>query len=127
MPIVIPTLSAAATLLSHMTSADTEPLLSTTDLDDLLTLAAIPDSLGLSATAVGWTPTYDLNFAAAEGWRWKAGKAASSYAFTMDGESPERSFLMIRCEKMAASYSQKVITSVPISTGRFVGPIVPLI
>jgi hypothetical protein len=124
-------LDAAATsargLLAHMTSADTEPVLSDADLDLLLELARIPDSVGLAATDAGWTPTYDLNYAAAEGWRWKAGKAAASYAFSMDGESPERSFLMVRCEHMADRYSRKVVTSVPVSTGRSLPSYIPLI
>ena len=114
-------------LLARMTSADTEPTLSDNDLDALLKLAAIPDVSDLSATDAGWIATYDLNFGAAEGWRWKAAKAAASYAFTMDGESPERSFLMIRCEHMADRYSKKVVTSVQTSTGYALPSYIPLI
>jgi hypothetical protein len=118
----------ARRLLSRMVSSETEPTLDASDVDDLLTLARIPDSTGLHATDAGWVATYDLNFAAAEGWRWKAGKAAASYAFTMDGDSPERSFLMIRCEKMAAAYARKVVTSVPIVSDRRAYPgYIPLI
>lgn len=116
------------TLLARMTSANTEPVLSTEDLDALLTLSRIPDSTGLTSADAAWVPTYDYNFAAAEGWRWKAGKAAASYAFTMDGDSPERSFLMIRCEKMAAAYARKVVTSVPVVSDRRAYPgYIPLI
>jgi hypothetical protein len=117
----------ARSRLARMTSADTEPTLDAAALDDLLLLARIPDAAGLAATDAAWDPTYDLNLAAAEGWRWKAAKAASSYAFTMDGDSPERSFLMIRCEHMADQYSKKVVTSVPVSTGRQLPSYIPLI
>lgn len=118
---------AAKTQLSHMTAATLEPVLSDDDLNALLALAAIPDHVGLIVTDVGWVPTYDLNYAAAEGWRWKAAKAASSYAFVMDGDNPTASWLHVRCKNMADAYSRKIVTSVPVSTGRFVPPIVPLI
>lgn len=105
----------ARQLLKRMTAAAREPVLDDADIDALLALASIPDAAGLHATDAGWTATYDLNYAAAEGWRWKAGEAAASYAFTMDGDSPERSFLMIRCEKMAQAYRDKIVTSVPVT------------
>lgn len=116
----------ARSLLAHMVSADTEPTLDAATLDDLLLLARIPDANGVAATDTGWEATYDLNYAAAEGWRWKAAKAASSYAFSMDGESPERSFLMIRCEHMADRYSKKIVTSVPVDTGLHLPSFIPL-
>ena len=116
----------ARRLLKRMTAATREPVLDDADIDALLALASIPDADGLYATDAGWTATYDLNYAAAEGWRWKAGEAASSYAFTMDGDSPERSFLMIRCEKMAKAYRDKIVTSIPVASESYPGYI-PLI
>lgn len=116
----------ARSRLANMVAADLEPTLSDAQLDDLLTLSSIPDINGVAATDTGWVETYDLNYAAAEGWRWKAAKAAASYAFTLDGDSPERSFLMIRCEHMADRYSKLIVTSVPVDTGLHLPSYIPL-
>lgn len=53
-----------------------------------------------------WAPTFDLNAAAAEGWRWKAAKAASMIDFTADGASFKQDQLLAHCEKMVKRYSK---------------------
>lgn len=59
-----------------------------------------------------WTPTYDLYAAAAEGWRWKAGKIADAYDFSTDQQSFERSQKVEHCMKMAAFYDARAGTSI---------------
>lgn len=112
--------------LANMVAANEEPTLDAVQINDLLALASVPDANGVAAADPGWTPTYDLNCAAAEGWRWKAAKAASSYAFTLDGDSTERSFLMIRCEHMADRYSKLIMSSIPVNTGLHLPSFIPL-
>lgn len=59
------------------------------------------------AGAPNWNPTYDLERAAAEGWRWKAGKAASRYNFASDNAQFDRGQVYTHCEAMANIYAKK--------------------
>lgn len=61
-----------------------------------------------------WTPTYDLNLAAAEGWRWKAAKAASLTGFTADGATFHEEQIVAHCLGMAARYAAGVVASVTV-------------
>lgn len=61
-----------------------------------------------------WLGTYDLNAAAAEGWRWKAAVAAGSFDFAADGQSFNRSQIAESCREMAAMYRNRVAGSVPL-------------
>lgn len=51
-----------------------------------------------------WAPTFDLNAAAAEGWRIKAGKAAGGFDFAEDGQSFSRSQIVAHCRAMADTF-----------------------
>jgi hypothetical protein len=51
-----------------------------------------------------WTPTYDFNRAAYEGWGLKAAKAASLIGFTSDGARMDRQQYMEHCERMQRKY-----------------------
>lgn len=82
-----------------------------------------PTAAGGTVTADGvtyreatdpWTGTYELNAAAAEGWRWKAAKAASDFTFSTDGQSFSRSDVASACRDMAAMYRNRVVGSVPL-------------
>ena len=59
-----------------------------------------------------WTPTYDLFAAAAEGWRWKAGKISDAFDFSTDQQNFQRSQMVAQCMKMAAFYDARAGTSV---------------
>jgi hypothetical protein len=100
MPVFTP-----ADRLAVMVAAAEEPVLSADELADLLKQAQRPDSTGLNPTDVGWTPTYDLNAAAAEGWRWKAGKVSPNYSFGIDRGRDEQSDVFKHCMAMAAQYT----------------------
>lgn len=54
-----------------------------------------------------WAPTWDLEASAAEGWRWKAGKAASRFGFTTDGQQFAREQVIANCFEMAARYARR--------------------
>lgn len=51
-----------------------------------------------------WQPTYDLNAAAAEGWRWKAGKTADRITFSSQGDNYNADQLHKHCLDMAKYY-----------------------
>ena len=59
-----------------------------------------------------WTPAYDLYAAAAEGWRWKAGKIADAFDFSTDQQSFDRSQKVKHCMDMAAKYDALAGTSI---------------
>lgn len=79
--------AAARARLVRMVAATSEPTLTDGEVDDLLAIAARPDADGLERGTAEWVPTWELNSAAAEGWRWKAGKAVGDPGYSADGAS----------------------------------------
>lgn len=71
------------------------------------------DGVSYEGTDEGvWTPAYDLYAAAAEGWRWKAGKISDAFDFSEDQQSFERSKQVEHCMKMAQYYDARAGTSI---------------
>ena len=64
--------------LKLMTAWDTEPALTEDELEQALAAAALEDANGLAPLHEEWTPTYDLNAAAAKAWLIKAARAAAT-------------------------------------------------
>jgi hypothetical protein len=89
--------------LARMCAAAKEPTLTDGDLDDLVEIARRIDIDGLAPTDPDWTPTYDLDAAAVEGWQWKAAKAVGLSA-TAPGEEPRFNFTQRECLAMADRY-----------------------
>lgn len=108
------TYAQALVRLEAMTAAQSAPLLTTDELAVLLEQNQVVDATGLAPTAAGYVPTWDLNRAACEGWRWKAGKCAGLFDFTADGATFNRAQMLDHCEKMIAQYARKVMGSVPV-------------
>ena len=96
--------------LKQLTAWDIEPTLTEDELDELLAVAAVKDADGLTPEEAEWTPTYDLNTAAARGWLIKAGRAAATV------DTPEAGMVTSKvfdnCRAMARIYSNKRNTSV---------------
>jgi len=69
-----------------------------------------------------WTPTYDLNRAAYEGWGMKAAKAASMVSFTADGARYDRDQYLKNCEAMQRKYA--VTSSAKMRGGYRVYPMI---
>jgi len=103
--------------LARMTEAGSEPVLATADLDDLVLLAARRDADGLFPDDDDWTPTFDYNAGAAEGWRWKAARVAAAYDYAVDGQSVWRSQMFEHCMEMARHYARRIKGSLEIGTG----------
>lgn len=75
----------------------------------------------VTETAVVWQDlggtykqTWDLQRAAAEGWRWKAGKVANRYSFTTDSQTFNRKELIANCLEMASRYQKRSIGSIRV-------------
>jgi hypothetical protein len=106
--------ATARVRLAAMTAWDSEPTLSSPELDMLVELAQRADSDGLAPSDADWTPTYDLNAAAREGWLWKAARAASKFDVTTDGQSVSRSQMKDHCDEMAEMYRKRIMQQVPV-------------
>lgn len=106
----------ALTRITIMTAAESDPVLSIDELDELVLMARRADRYGREISDADWIETYDLNAAAAEGWRWKAGKAASDVTFNTDGQGFSMSHLIAHCERMSRHYAGRTLTSIPVMT-----------
>lgn len=100
--------------LKKLTAWDTEPALTEEELDELLAAAALEDTAGLAPLHEEWSPTYDLNAAAASAWLIKAGRASS----TTETE-PESFYITSKifdnCCRMAGIYRAKGRISLSVS------------
>ena len=90
-----------------MVQASTDPALSADEVTDLVNVAARPDSDGYDRTDDAWTPTWDLNAAAAEGWSRKASLAANLFNFAEDGQRFDRSQIYANCVTQRDYYAAK--------------------
>lgn len=93
--------------LSRMVAATSRPVLSAPDLDALLDQFAVVDRDGRRPTEDGWIGTWALNAAAAEGWRWKAGRVAGDFSFQADDASYSKGDVLANIEKMVTMYAAK--------------------
>lgn len=114
--------------LKAMTAWDTEPSLTDDEMTSLLSMSKIADIYGLWPSDAGWTPTFNLNIGAAEGWRWKAARADSleggNVTSSRVGDVSETySSPAERFQAKADMYSKKITGT--ISAGRFANPTVP--
>lgn len=95
-----------------MTAWDVEPTLSEGDLDAFLAAFALEDAAGLPPSDVGWTPTYNLNAAAAAAWIIKAGRASPLTEVDPPGSGIFTSKVFDNCRAMARIYTGKLRATV---------------
>jgi len=87
-------MSATVSMVERLRRMINEPDTTTYGHDDLSTIVErypVIDSAGLSLDDSDWTPTYDLDAAAAEVWAEKAAAVAGDFDFTADGATYNRS------------------------------------
>lgn len=97
----------AETRIKRMVDFTEEPTLTQDDIDDLVDVAARADADGLYRDDAEWTPTWDLNAAAAEGWLRKAGRAATKFNFAEDGQRFDRAQIYQHCMSQHTLYANK--------------------
>lgn len=100
--------------LNEMLQVDAEPTLGLQSVEDLIEFAKRVDSNGLAPSDTGWEPTWDLNAAAAEGWRRKAGAVAGRFNVTVDGDALSRAQAFSHCLQMAERYAARVAGTVQL-------------
>ena len=103
--------------LKKLTAWDTAPELTDTELDKLLEHASLTDPDENHPSDPGWTPSYDLNAAAASGWLIKAGRASSLVELGSPGSGNYTSAVFQNCMAMARLYSSKPATTVNTPLG----------
>lgn len=100
--------------LAAMTAAETDPELTPDDLELLLGMNAILDGERRAPGDEDWTPTYHYGKAAAEGWRWKAGRVSARVDAQADDGSLKRSQLHAACMAMARAYAAQGLEAVAL-------------
>lgn len=91
--------------LKQLTAWDAEPTLTEDELNELLAATALEDANGLAPLNEEWTPTYDLNAAASQGWLIKAARAAALVDEPTAGVVTSKIF--DNCRAMARIYAGK--------------------
>ena len=102
--------------LKKMTAWDTDPALTDGEIDELMIPVCLEDKDGLAPTDPDWTPTYDLNSAAAAGWLIKAGRASATVEVDPPGSGLFSSKVFDNCRAMARIYRAKCRLAVSISS-----------
>ena len=101
--------------LRILTQADVEPGLTEQELNFLIEKFAVEDAEGRSPQNPEWQPTCDLNAAAAEGWRLKAGKLAHQHDVTIDSQNFSASQKHTACMAIAEMYRKKTKASFSVT------------
>ena len=105
----------AAARIQRMCLASEDPVLDEDEIADLVSAACRPDADGFTRADTEWTPTWDLNAGAAEGWARKAAKAANRFNFAEDGQRFDRAQVYQHCEAQRLVYANKSMGSIPVS------------
>lgn len=104
-------MESAKDRLKKLTASSSEPALTDAEIEELLAANPVVDREGYGPESESWTPTYDVNAAAVEGWTIKAARAASTTEMDPDSLSVT-SKVFENCIRMARFYSRKRATSV---------------
>lgn len=102
----------AKTKLKLLILDQDDPTLTDAQVVDILAYARRADTDDLDYSDAAWTPTWDLDAAAAEGWRRKAGLAAARFNFAEDGQRFDRAQVYEHCIKQADYYARRSMGSV---------------
>lgn len=98
--------------LKLLTAWDTAPALTEDEIEEMLAAAALQDANGLAPLHEEWTPTYDLNAAAAAAWLIKASRAAATVDEPAAGMVTSKIF--DNCRSMARIFAGRRMTSVSV-------------
>jgi len=104
--------------LQRMTAYAVAPTLCDDEIEALLDLSRRAAADGRGIDDSGWIETYDLNWAAYEGWNWKAAKCSDQFAtaISADGISMHAEQVFDHCEKMADRYRRRIAQSGAVNT-----------
>lgn len=94
-------------ILTDRVAAASRPVLSAETLNRVLDQWRTPDAEGRPASDDAWDPSFDLNAAAAEGWRLKAAAVAGDFSFSADGASYSKADVLAHCLEMETKYASR--------------------
>ena len=100
--------------LKQITAWDNNPELTAVELEEMLGAAALVDTNGFAPLHEEWSPTYDINAAAAAAWLIKAARAAATVEQNPPGSGLYTSAVFENCRAMARIYTAKRRVSVSI-------------
>lgn len=95
----------ALVALGDKVAAASRPVLSQDSLGALLDQFQVEDRDGRAPSDPEWAGAWNLNAAAAEGWRIKAGKVAGDFNFSADGASYNKADVLAQCLEMEQRYA----------------------
>ena len=84
------------------------------EIDELLAASGVADAEGNGPSSEAWTPTYDMNSAAAVGWMIKAARSASTTETDPDSLAVTAR-VFDNCIRMASIFSGKRAGSVRVT------------
>lgn len=111
--------TAARTYIETRLQPDVDPVLTSTEVDELVTLAKCEDEDGNLPGDDGYVDTYNTpgcHYAIAQGYEIKYAKAVGRFSFTTDGQTFTRNQTLDHLEHMRARHAAKVQRTV--KTGR---------
>ncbi len=100
--------------LKAFTAWDTEPALTETEVESQLDAASMTDADGFAPSDEAWTPTYNLNKAAATGWLIKAARASDQTAIDPPESGIVTSKVFDNCLRMSREYKAKATATVAV-------------
>lgn len=97
-----------------MIASDIAPAVTDAEVDELLIDNRLADNVGFLPADELWTPTYDLNSAAASGWLIKAARASILVEADPPGSGIFTSKVFDNCRLMAKSFRAKCAAAVSV-------------
>lgn len=96
-------------------SPEVEPVIYAAELDVLLDIARRVDRNGVRPSDDGWTETYDVNYAVAQGWLVKSTRLAPRYLFMDAGKMYSRNQFYEHCLELHKKFLMRCgIQAVPL-------------
>src|SRR5687767_14466790 len=93
--------------LKKLTAWTDDPPLTEDELEAILESVGVVDSEGYGPSEEDWSPTYDVNKAAADAWLIKAARAATLVEVDPPGSGIVTSKVFDNCRRMARMYSSR--------------------
>lgn len=95
----------------------TEPVIAAGEIDVLVDMARRVDKNTVRPGDDGWTPTFDINYAVAQGWLVKASRVTERYLFMDAGKMFSRNQYYEHCMEMHRKFAMKAgVQAVPLVT-----------
>ncbi len=100
--------------LKSLTARETEPVLTETEVEDILGNASVADAEGNAPANDDWTPTYDINKAAAEAWLIKAARASALTEIDPPESGIVTSQVFENCVRMSREFKARGNASISV-------------